>query len=356
MKQPTNPTPRQVLDRARLHHFSIFPLQCYIQRQQLKFLWRITHSSDRSIPRIALNGRLYIAGHKYGGGGQRKTYRACIADALLAFGTTFEMCTTSSQAEWYKFVEGPGLLVASAHWESQRPAFQKIDRVYTKAGGNLNSTNRRRMIIPVNDDDADAWVDDFSYHDTTSPRPEPILPKRICHIARGATQVAKKRKATSQQRKNRRLSAPQTMTNLSPGKIQPQAASQAASPSTNTGKDTTRRTHQNLPLLPRFIGDCRKAGFPNPLTHEFQCLHGYSVDGSSALTFQPNTKQELVHIFRQLRGLPIHYTGSRDGIAAALHHIREYIITTEYRCFKYSILSDRTTLAARYNMTNPNGL
>jgi hypothetical protein len=148
--------------------------------------------------------------------------------------------------------------------------------VYTKAGGNLNSTNRRRMIIPVNDDDADAWVDDFSYHDTTSPRPEPILPKRICHIARGATQVAKKRKATSQQRKNRRLSAPQTMTNLSPGKIQPQAASQAArSPSTNTGKDATRRTHQNLPLLPRFIGDCREAGFPNPLSHAFQCLHGY---------------------------------------------------------------------------------
>ena len=212
------------------------------------------------------------------------------------------------------------------------------------------------MIIPVNDDDADAWVDDFSYHDTASPRPEPILPKRIRHIARGATRVAKKRKATSQQRKNRRLSAPQTMTNLPPGKTQPQTASQAVSPSKITGKDTTRRTHQNLPLLPRFIGDCRKAGFPNPLTHEFQCLHGYSVDGSSALTFQPNTKQELVHIFRQLRGLPIHYTGSRDGIAAALHHIREYIITTDYRCFKYSILSDRTTLTARYNMTNPNGL
>ena len=138
------------------------------------------------------------------------------------------------------------------------PAFQKIDRVYTKAGSNLNSTNRRRMIIPVNDDDADAWVDDFSYHDTTNPRPEPILPKRIRHIARGATRVAKKRKATSQQRKNRRLSAPQTTTHLSPGKIQPQAASQAASPSNITGEDTTRRTHQNLPLLPRFIGDCRK--------------------------------------------------------------------------------------------------
>ncbi len=268
MKQPSNPTPRQVLDRARLYHFSIFPLKCYIQRQQLKFLWRITHSSDRSIPRIALNGRLYIAGHKYGGGGQRKSYRACIADALLAFGTTFEICIRSSQSEWYKFVEGPGLLLASAHWESQRPAFQKIDRVYTKEAGNLNSTNRRRMIIPVNDDDADAWVDDFSYHDTTSPRPEPILPRRIRHIARGATRVAKKRKATSQQRKNRRLPVPQTMANPSSGKLQPQAAG----PSTITGKETPRRSHQNPPLPLRFIGDCRKAGFPNPLTHAFQCL------------------------------------------------------------------------------------
>ena len=56
-------------------------------------------------------------------------------------------------------------------------------------------------------------------------------------------------------------------------------------------------------------------------------------------------------------GLPIHYTGSKDSIAAALlHHIREYIITTDYRCFKFSILSDRTTLSARFAMTNPNGL
>ena len=208
MKHPTNPTPRQVLDQARHHHFSIFPLQCYIQRQQLKFLWRITHSSARSKPRIALNGRLYIAGHKCGGGGQRKSYRACIADALLVFGTTFDMCNTSSQSEWYKFVEGPGLLLASAHWESLRPAFQKIDRVYTKAGGNLNLTNRRRRIIPVNDDEADAWVDDFSYHDTTNPRPEPILPRRIRHTSRRATRVAKKRKATSQHRKDSHMPAP----------------------------------------------------------------------------------------------------------------------------------------------------
>ena len=353
MTQPTNPTPRQVLDKARLHKFSIFPLQCYIQRQQLKFLWRVTHSSDRSIPRIALNGRLFIAGHKYGGGGQQKTYRACIADALLAFGTTFDMCTTSSQSEWYKFVEGPGLLLASAHWESQRPAFQKIDRVYSKSGANPNSANRRRMIIQVNDDDADAWVDDYSYHDTTNPRPEPILPRRIRHTARGTTRVAKKRKATSQKRMKRRLSVPSNTTKHPPENPPLQ---ETAGPSPPNGNDTNRRIHQNLPLPPRFIGDCRKAGFPNPLTYEFQCLHGYSVDGSSALTFQPNTKQTLVQIFRQLRGLPIHYTGSKDGIAAALHHIREYITTTDYRCFKFSILSDRTTLSARFAMTNPNGL
>ena len=167
--------------------------------------------------------------------------------------------------------------------------------------------------------------------------------------------MAKKHKATSQHRKGSHMSAPPpTLTKPQQENMQPQ---KTAGPSSINGNSTNRRTHQGLPLLPRFIGDCRKAGFPNPLTYEFQCLHdGYSVDGSSALTFQPHTKQELVQIFRQIRGLPIHYTGSRDGIAAALHHIREYIINTEFRCLKYSLQSDRTTIKITYNMTNPNGL
>ena len=157
MRHPVNPTPRQVLDRARENHFSIFPLLCYIQRQQLKFVWRITHSSERGIPRIALNGRLYIAEHKYGGGGQRKTYRACIQEALSAFGTTFAACQAASQKEWYSYVEGPGLLLANDHWETFNPsARRKIDRVYTNKVEKRNSTNKRRLIIPVDDADDEA--------------------------------------------------------------------------------------------------------------------------------------------------------------------------------------------------------
>ena len=182
---------------------------------------------------------------------------------ITCFGTTFDMCTTSSQSEWYKFVEGPGLLLASAHWESLRPAFQKIDRVYTKAGGNLNLTNRRRRIIPVNDDEADAWVDDFSYHDTTNPRPEP-------RDGFGTPPVERPEWPRNVKRHHSIVRTvtcppPPTLTKPQQENIQPQKT--AGPSSINGNDDTNRRTHQGLPLLPRFIGDCRKAGFPNPLSY-----------------------------------------------------------------------------------------
>ena len=156
MKYPVNPTSRQVLDRARAYNFSIFPILCYVQRQQLIFLWRTVHSANCAIPRIVLHDRLYSANHKTGGGGQRKTYKSSTEEALHAFDTTYEQCQAMTKLAWYQYVEGPGLLSAAAHWEAQPKAYLKIDRVYTKEQVKSNLPKARRKVIPVEDHDLDA--------------------------------------------------------------------------------------------------------------------------------------------------------------------------------------------------------
>jgi hypothetical protein len=243
---------------------------------------------------------------------------------------------SASKKEWFAYVEGPGLLLANDHWENNnRAAYLKIDRVYSKKTKNLNLTNRRRLIIPVNDDEADAWIEDTSYRDTATPRPAPILPKRKRNPKR---RPAKKQpnQSSEEVRKHRQLAAPATNSH----------------PVVSPGLADVPHHHRTAPLKPRFTGDCRKANFPNPLKSVFCCVHGYSVDGATALTFQPRDRAELTESFRQLRRLPIHYTGSEAGIAAALQHIREFLITTPLRCLKLSMLSDRTSVRTRYAMTN----
>ena len=55
----------------------IFPMECLIQRQQLKFLWKISHLEDTAIQKIVLFGKI---SSQYNGrkGGQKQTYVSCL--------------------------------------------------------------------------------------------------------------------------------------------------------------------------------------------------------------------------------------------------------------------------------------
>jgi hypothetical protein len=47
-----------VLNTAREQGVAkIYPLECYVQRQQLKFLWKLLHLNDMALQRIVLHGK-----------------------------------------------------------------------------------------------------------------------------------------------------------------------------------------------------------------------------------------------------------------------------------------------------------
>jgi hypothetical protein len=49
----------QVLTQAREEGVAkIYPIECFVQRQQLKFLWKVLHLKDEALQKIVLHGRL----------------------------------------------------------------------------------------------------------------------------------------------------------------------------------------------------------------------------------------------------------------------------------------------------------
>ena len=77
-----------VLNSARAQGvIKIHPIENYVQRQQLKFLRKILHLKDTALQRIVLHGKLDPQ-YSQGRGGQKRTNKQCIQDALANFGVT----------------------------------------------------------------------------------------------------------------------------------------------------------------------------------------------------------------------------------------------------------------------------
>ena len=53
----------------------VYPIECYVQRQQLKFLWKILHLGDLALQRIVLHSKLDPQ-YKQGRGGRQRTNNA----------------------------------------------------------------------------------------------------------------------------------------------------------------------------------------------------------------------------------------------------------------------------------------
>ena len=85
-----------------------YSLECYVQRQQLKFLGKILHLSDLALQRIVLHGKLDSQFCR-GRGGRQRTYKQWIKDALSNFGVTMVQCMDMAQPDWDLRIEGSGL-------------------------------------------------------------------------------------------------------------------------------------------------------------------------------------------------------------------------------------------------------
>jgi hypothetical protein len=74
----------KVLDMAEEQRiYTVFPtMECLIQRQQLKFLWKITHLKDTAVQKMILFGKKANKG-KQRRGGRKQTYISCLNLKLL---------------------------------------------------------------------------------------------------------------------------------------------------------------------------------------------------------------------------------------------------------------------------------
>ena len=108
-----NTTYLAVLNSAREQGVvKIYPIEIYVQRQQLKFLWKILHLEDTALQQIVLHGKLDPQ-YSQSRGGRQRTYKQCIKDAMANFGVTMEQCMAKAQQEWDAIVEGTGMETAA---------------------------------------------------------------------------------------------------------------------------------------------------------------------------------------------------------------------------------------------------
>ena len=98
-----------------------------MQRQQLKFLWKIVQLGDLALQRIVLHSKLDPQCSN-GRGGRQRTYKQFIKDALANFGVTIEQCMAMEQQDWDLNIEEIGLETAVRQWEARPKASLPIDK------------------------------------------------------------------------------------------------------------------------------------------------------------------------------------------------------------------------------------
>jgi hypothetical protein len=118
----------------------VYPIKCYVQRQQLKFLWKLLHLNDLALQRIVLHSKLDPQ-YSMGRGGRQRTYKQCIKDALDTFGLTMEQCMVMNQRDWETIIEGVGLDAAVQQWERSATEGIETYRYRVEDSGSELGTN-----------------------------------------------------------------------------------------------------------------------------------------------------------------------------------------------------------------------
>ena len=127
-------TYREVMDQARVEGVvKIYPIECFVQRQQLKFLWKVLHLKDEALQKIVLHGRLDKT-LSIGRTGRKRTYKQCITEALTNFNVTMQQCMDSTKRDWAKVIEESGMDAAVYTWEKRPKAATAIDVDWRAAG------------------------------------------------------------------------------------------------------------------------------------------------------------------------------------------------------------------------------
>ena len=115
-----------------------------MQRQQLKFLWKLLHLNDLALQRIVLHSKLDPQ-YSMGRGGRQRTYKQYIKDAMSNFGVTMEQCMDMDQQDWDLRIEGVGLETAVQQWEARPKASKPIDQEWRTA---VSQKQRRKADSP----------------------------------------------------------------------------------------------------------------------------------------------------------------------------------------------------------------
>ena len=132
----------QVLAKARNDGVvKVYPIECYVQRQQLKFLWKVLHLNDSGLQKIILHGRL-DKNLSTGRGGRTRTYKQCIIEALTSFNVTIDQCVGTAKHDWNTLLEETGMAIAVRKWESRLTAGRAIDSDWKNAGRRLAKKRR----------------------------------------------------------------------------------------------------------------------------------------------------------------------------------------------------------------------
>ena len=125
----------QVLTQAREEGVvKVYPIECFVQRQQLKFLWKVLHLEDDALQKIILHGRLDQS-LSIGRTGHKRTYKQCIIEALAAFNVTImQLCMDTAKRDWATLIEETGMDAAVCNWEKRPRAAKPIDTDWKTAG------------------------------------------------------------------------------------------------------------------------------------------------------------------------------------------------------------------------------
>ena len=133
----------------------IFPMECLIQRQQLKFLWKIVHLEDTAIQKIVLFGKI---SSQFNGrrGGRKQTYVSCLRLALANFGVTMKECMEMTELDWQFHINNQALLEATAKWRARPGAVKPIDNFWAPG---MQTRGKRKRIL-ADDDQENSRTED----------------------------------------------------------------------------------------------------------------------------------------------------------------------------------------------------
>jgi hypothetical protein len=145
--------------------YTVFPMECLIQRQQLKFLWKITHLEDTAVQKMILFGKVASKG-KQRRGGRKQTYISCLNLALKNFGVTMDDCVKMDQTDWDFLIDNEALVKSVERWRVQPRAKKPIDNFRAPQV----RTRGKRKIISTSEDEEDGAAENGE-GDTVVERP-----------------------------------------------------------------------------------------------------------------------------------------------------------------------------------------